>query len=196
MRTFVAIELDDLCKDKLERAIDALRPAGGSVKWVRRDALHLTIKFIGELETAELPAAISAIESASSAAPPFTMRVAGLSGFPPRGRIRVVHVEVEENSGALASLQKGVDQGLAQAAGVKPEQRRFVPHITLGRAKRQGRPPSLEDLSAALTDQDFGSVEVDSLVLIKSDLTPQGPIYTLVHQFALKGQQDQKTGTA
>jgi len=185
MRTFVAVELDESCRKALVSAVDSLRDLAAGVRWVGPGALHLTLKFIGEIDELDLPRAIECLQGAAAAAGPFRMRVAGLSGFPPRGTPRVVHVGVEEPTGALSALQAAVEESLADGLGIAPEKRRYIPHVTLGRVKKRSACPTVQEMSAALERQDFGEVDVDSLVLMKSDLRPSGAVYSVVHHFPL-----------
>jgi RNA 2',3'-cyclic 3'-phosphodiesterase len=185
MRTFIAVELDEACRRRLVRTVELLRPTAGGVKWVSPESMHLTLKFIGEVDELAIPGAIEALEAAAGAAGPFTMRVRGLSGFPPHGKPRVIHVGVEEPEGALAALQAAAEQAVVGALGVAPEGRRWVPHITLGRVKDSRRCPRTEQIAAAVPQQDFGEVEVDSFVLMASELRPTGAVYTAIHRFRL-----------
>jgi 2'-5' RNA ligase len=187
MRTFIAIELDDACRRRLVKAVELLRPLAAGVRWVSAESLHLTLKFIGEMDELAVPAAIEALGPAAAVAEPFTMRVAGVSGFPPHGKPRVVHVGIEEPSGVLAAVQATVEHVLAEGLGVAPEGRRWTAHITLGRVKDARRCPRVEQIAAAVPEQDFGLVDVDSLVLMASDLRPTGAVYTPVHRFHLGG---------
>ncbi len=68
-----------------------------------------------------------------------------------------------------------------------PERRRWTPHVTLGRVKDARRCPRVEQIAAAVPEQDFGRVEVDSFVLMASELRPAGAVYTPVHRFPLGG---------
>jgi len=189
VRTFVAVELDDACCRALAGAVERLRPVAAGVRWVRPEAMHLTLKFIGEIDELAVPRAIEAMRPAADAAGPFTMAIAGLSGFPPRGTPRVIHVGVEEPDGTLTALQAAVEQALAEELGVAPEKRRWTPHITLGRVKDRRRCPRMEQIAAALPDQDFGEVRVGSFVLMQSELRPTGAVYTPLHRFALGGRR-------
>ncbi len=147
--------------------------------------MHLTLKFIGEIDELAIPGAIEALGPAAEAAEPFTMRVTGVSGFPPRGKPRVIHVGIEEPDGVLAALQKAVEAAVAEELGVAPEGRRWTPHVTLGRVKDARRCPRVEEIAAAVPDRDFGQVYVESFVLMASDLRPTGAVYTPVHRFPL-----------
>ena len=189
MRTFVAVELDDECRRALCNAIERLKPLAGGVRWVRAEAVHLTLKFIGEIDECAVPGVIEALEPAAAASEPFSMRIAGLSAFPSRGRPRVIYGGVEERSGTLMALQAAVESAVAEELGVAPERRRWTPHITLGRVKDARRCPRMEQIAAALPDQDFGEVCVGSFVLMQSELRPTGALYTPLHRFALGGRR-------
>ncbi len=185
MRTFVAIELTESCRHKLAEAVRKLRAAAGEVRWVKAETAHLTLKFIGELPERDLPEAISALSAAAADSEPFRFRVEGISGFPPTDRPRVIHVPVHESSGALQRLAEAVERGLFEAIGLAQERRSFKPHITLGRVKERRNCPSLEEIAALVPDADFGEVPVDGIVLVKSDLTPRGAVYTALERMPL-----------
>ncbi|MFW6189272.1 MAG: RNA 2',3'-cyclic phosphodiesterase [Planctomycetota bacterium] len=185
MRAFVAVEIDEECRSALLGAVDALKRAADGVRWVRPEQMHVTLKFIGEIDDLDVADAIGCIRPAAERAEPFTMHLAGLSAFPPRGKPRVIHVEAEDASGKLHELHDNVEDALARELGVERENRRYIPHITLGRVKNRGACPPMEEISAALPEQDFGRVDVDSFVLMQSDLQPIGAVYTVVHRFEL-----------
>jgi len=178
MRTFVAIELDEATRRKLSAAVERLRRAAGDVKWVDAHGAHMTLKFIGDIEDKDLPAAVAALRAAAARSRPFVMRVHGISGFPPRGRPRVIHAPAEEPTGTLLALAEAVEEALFDAISVEPEDRSFKAHVTLGRVREGKHCPSVEELSRLVGDQEFGQVEVKEIVLMKSDLTPRGPVYT------------------
>ncbi|NLW51259.1 MAG: RNA 2',3'-cyclic phosphodiesterase [Candidatus Brocadiaceae bacterium] len=190
MRTFVAIELDEACRTALARAVDRLKPlAGRAVRWVRPDAMHLTVKFIGELRPTDLPVAIECMQPPAGRVPPFSIEVGGLAAFPPRGAPRVVHVGVHEPTGALAALHGELEEALREALGVRREGRRFHAHVTLGRVKDVRGCPPVEAMAAEQPEARFGIVEVDSFLLMHSELRPDGPVHTPLHRFALGGAE-------
>ena len=176
MRTFVAIELDDECRRKLASAIDNLRRAVPRVRWVKPGGAHLTVKFIGEIDESGLPAVLEAL-TAPAAARPFLMSCAGIQAFPPRGPLRVIHAPLEEPMGALESLVRAVDEGLAEGNGLARERRSFRPHVTLGRVKRPRDCPPLDEIADCAGGTDFGSVRVTDMVLMQSQRTMQGGGY-------------------
>jgi len=186
MRTFVAIELPDACRRRLTEAVEQLRRGAGGVKWVRTESAHLTLKFIGELPELDLPAAIEALRTGAQGASPFSFRVQGISVFPPKGAPRVIHAPVEEPTGALAGLAQSVDRALCEGLGVAPEKRSFKPHITLGRVKKPRDCPPIETLAGLVPNADFGEAQAREIILMKSDLTPRGAVYTPVERVKLE----------
>ena len=185
MRTFVAIELTEPCRRKLGEAVERLRGEARGVRWVDAKCAHLTLKFIGDLAERDLPDAITALAGAASAWEPFWFRVQGVSGFPPKGKPRVIHAPVHEPEGVLASLAAAVDLALFEALRVKREKRTFKGHITLGRVRDPRSCPPLSEIAAMLPEADFGEVPVEEIVLMKSDLTPRGPVHTPLERLAL-----------
>jgi len=185
VRAFIAIELDAACLDALAAATARLKAVAPGVRWVRPSQQHLTLKFIGELAERDLPAAVECLGEAARSVQPFEMEVAGVSGFPPRGVPRVIHVGVAEPTGALAALHESVEAALADGLGVAREARRYVPHITLGRVQRRRLCPPLDAMRHEAGPPDFGTVTVTSFVLMESDLRPTGAVHTVVHRFVL-----------
>ncbi len=186
MRTFIAIDLPDAVRRFLAARQDRLRAAGGSVRWVRPERMHLTLAFLGEVPEEMAPEVEAAVREACAGFAPVPIEMGGAGQFPPRGRPRVVWTGLEDPAGRLLALQAA----LARATEVfaeKPERRRYEPHLTLGRV-RGGR--GLRDLSGAVarlageTGPQFTAREV---VLFKSDLSPQGPTYTALARVALEG---------
>lgn len=188
MRTFVAIELSEECRENLASAVGRMRNSAQSVRWVDPRGAHLTLKFIGELEEQRVPEAVRALRKAAGEVASFSMSVTGLGSFPPRGKPRVIWAGVEETGGRLHKLADGVEEELHRALGVDREKREFIPHVTLGRVRRGGRCPPVGDLAKDIEKMDFGRVDVDSVVLMKSDLTPEGAVYSGLERVGLDGQ--------
>jgi len=187
MRTFVAVQLDDSCRKNLADAVSAMAALTDAIRWVKPENLHLTLKFIGQLRERQLPQAVEAIGDAASDAVPFRMTMAGIASLPPKGRPHVIHAPAEEPTGSLETLALKVNEALADSLGVKREQRKFLPHVTLGRVKRRDKCPAIAELAAQVAESRFGAVQVDEVVLMKSDLTSTGPLYTTLACFPLGG---------
>src|SRR6266576_113984 len=133
MRLFVAIELPSDARAHLVKIQNQLRNELHGCSWTREANLHLTLKFFGEVDDAEVPRLCDELKTIPSAG---TMRLwsSGMCLFPERGPVRIVGVGLEESSGALCSLVESIDDRGAEF-GFKKEGRAYVPHVTLARTK-------------------------------------------------------------
>jgi 2'-5' RNA ligase len=181
VRTFIALPLPADVKTALgelnEKLATTVSPR--AVRWVRPERMHLTLRFLGETAVADLPAIQAALEPIK--APPFTLTLDGLGGFPNRKRPRVIWVGLRETSGELAKLKRKLDATLAPL-GWEKEKRRFNPHLTLGRVKKIGGVGKLA-WNTAVPAADWG---VTAVQFIQSDLQPDGPVYTVLHEQQLQ----------
>jgi RNA 2',3'-cyclic 3'-phosphodiesterase len=183
MRLFVAVCLPEEIRERLARAQDRLRHARADVSWVKPGNLHITLKFLGELEPKRLDRIRSALASAAQRVTAFPAEVAGIGTF--GGRIpRVVWAGVQGGAEPLGALAGAVEEELA-GVGVPRERRGFTAHFTLGRVRS---PKNLEVLHAALRAEPadgFGTMRVDQFSLMQSELDPGGSIYTVRDRFFL-----------
>jgi 2'-5' RNA ligase len=185
VRTFIAIELDEGIRARLCEAQDQLRACGAQVKWTKPPQMHLTLKFLGEIEEHQVEEVGAALANAAVGSKPFEMEVRGVGSFPPRGAARIVWAGLEDPSGTLDRLQHRVEGALG-AAGFERETRRFHPHVTLGRVK-DGRSRGLRERIQAAADVAFGVQRVSDVVLLQSMLSPKGPTYTELLRCRLTG---------
>jgi 2'-5' RNA ligase len=181
IRAFVAVLLPDALREQLGREIGRLRDVAPDVAWVADPNLHVTLKFLGQIDEARVPAIADAIRAATSRAPAFEVGVRGLGAFPSPSRPRVVWAGLEE-AGALDALAGEVDRALA-ALGMPRESRPFAAHVTLGRVREPRRYPGLAE--ALARPADFGRLPVTRLSLMRSDLHPGGARYTEVTSVVL-----------
>lgn len=188
IRAFIAIELPSEVQTHLgevqQRIID--RKVRG-VRWVTSGNIHLTLQFLGDTSAAKLEALGRDLQPVIAAQEPFTYQVQGLSAFPNLRRPRVIWVGLQAPSG-LATLQKLIERTV-QKAGLPIEDRSFSPHLTLGRVKRDISPNEIQQLSAALNEIEIGllgSGIANLVTLFRSDLRPEGPLYTPLAHFPLQ----------
>lgn len=184
MRLFTAIELDERAKDGLIRLQESLGRYGRVVRWVTREQMHLTLVFLGEVPDGRVSQVAEAVQRAAGRIEPFDLTIAGSGCFPPRGRVRVVWVGVEERSGWLLRCQSACADEL-ESVGFPKESRPYSPHLTLGRVRDDTTNGALRN------DVDRLQVEraaqhVESVRLIQSVLTPHGARYSTVAQCPLK----------
>ena len=171
MRAFVAVELNEEVKGKIA-ALQADLPSG--IKRVEPANLHLTLAFLGEIDDVKAEEVATALDAVSAI--PFEAKCLGVGVFPSMNFVRVVWVGIREGAHALSLLHAHTSDALAPLGFKKDE---FSPHITIGRPKAR---VDVREFIRRHEDDEFGSFLVDKLVLKKSTLTPQGPIYETVHE--------------
>jgi len=178
IRSFIAIEVPDEVREELLEIISALKRRGDDVKWVRAEGIHLTLKFLGNIDKNMIPSVRQAMENASEGTGPFEMEAKGLGAFPSPNRARVVWAGLEEPAGTLAEFAERVEKEM-QKLGFDAEKRAFHPHLTLGRVRKGGRPGrELAELIDRNREKSFGTFATGEVVLFRSDLKPTGAVYT------------------
>jgi 2'-5' RNA ligase len=188
VRCFIAIELPDGVKRglrELQAQLKASCPA--PVKWVEPENIHITLKFLGNVALAKIDAITEAMVQAVQGTPPLSLEVKELGVFPNPRRVQVVWVGLGGEVDKLARLQQRIESNL-EKLGFPPEGRRFTPHLTLARVRDQASPSERERLGQLITETEFAAAVkfiVDSIKLMKSQLTREGPIYTRLSSAAL-----------
>jgi len=189
IRAFVAIELSPEVLAALGQVQDRLRrgEGGRAGRWVKAEGIHLTLKFLGEVPAEKLEAIHQAVGQACLGRAPFELAVAELGCFPNLRRPRVVWVGVREDTGQLAGLQEAVERELNRL-GFPPEGRKFTPHLTLARVQDRASPREIEALGKAVGTAQIGELarmRVGAVSVMKSDLRPEGAIYTELYRASL-----------
>ena len=191
IRAFIAIPLPHSLLEKLaalQRQLERQIPSR-SVRWVRIEGIHLTLKFLGDTLTEKLPEIERALAAVTRYAPACTFTVGELGCFPNPRRPRVVWVGVQEPTGRLAALQDAIEEVMAPF-GYQPEGRGFTPHLTLGRVRRRTSRSDATQVGEAITATQVGTlgkVPADHFALIRSVLKPTGAEYTTLEEFPLRG---------
>ena len=181
VRAFIAIELSPDILAQVGRLQDRVREdlPPGLVRWVHPAGIHLTLKFLGDVDQAALPEIEQALRAACAPHAPFDLRVADMGCFPNPRRPRVVWIGIEDESCSLAPLQRDVERAIAPL-GFPTDRRGFHPHLTLGRVKERRQTAQLEALGAyvARAKVRVGQMAVDSVHLMRSELLPGGAVYS------------------
>ena len=169
----------------LESFATELRTAGGPLKVVSPDQLHLTLKFLGDTEEGLVPEIVTAMREAASGIPPFEIRVRGTGAFPSPGHMNVIWVGVE-GAEPLAKVAEALEASM-EPLGFRREHRPWKAHVTLARVKgSRDLEPARAVLRARATEE-FGTHRVDAIHLKRSVLTPQGAQYSIVESVRLEG---------
>jgi len=189
IRSFVAIELSDEARVALADLQEDLKAQVPSktVRWARPASIHLTLQFLGEVAPGKVEAIADALRGVCADYAPFTFELKGLGVFPNPDRPRIVWTGIDEPSGTLIALQKGMTQAL-EPLGFEPEKRAYTPHLTIGRADRRAGRRELTEVGELVTRAEVGTlcqVYVEHITLIKSDLQPSGAVYTPLAVLAL-----------
>ncbi|WP_440059886.1 RNA 2',3'-cyclic phosphodiesterase [Thermogladius sp. 4427co] len=174
-RIFIAVEiLDRSVIEKLSRVIKDIVSTGADVKPVEEENLHITIRFIGEVEERIVAQVCEILKQIKHT--PFQIHISGLGAFPNIEKPRVIWAGVLEGSRELTAIHDSVEKELRKI-GIPPDREEFVPHLTLARVKSGRGLNTLVKFIKLAQNIDFGLVAVDKVVLKESFLTPRGPIY-------------------
>ena len=177
VRGFVAVLLPDEVRARLAGVVADLGARAPGLAWVRPENLHLTLRFLGNLEPAALELARQAVATAAVGIGPFTVELRGLGGFPSTRAPRVVWAGVVTGGERLSALHAALEAALA-SRGIPAEGRPFHSHVTLGRARD---PRGAGVLGPALgADPRFGEAPVTALHLMRSELHPRGARYSVL----------------
>jgi 2'-5' RNA ligase len=185
IRSFIAVPLPPEVKERLAEAQRRLRPVAPEVKWVAMDSFHITLKFLGGVAPDQLQQTWQEVTGGLRGAAGFTLHLVGAGAFPSAARPRVIWAGIAQGAEELARLAARTERACA-ACGFDPENRPFRSHVTLGRVREPAPNPQLAEQLVALATTDFGMVPVDRVILMKSDLTPQGARYTALEQLLLE----------
>ena len=177
IRTFIAIELDEAIRGSAGRLTEELADDVPGVTWVRPENMHLTLKFLGDIDSPEVARVCDETTAAAGGVAPFEIALEGVGCFPPGGMPRVFWIGVTGQIESLAALHDDLDERLG-AMGAGRERQRFVPHLTIGRVRRRSDPRRVRERLDGLAGWSGGSQWVEELVVFSSELTRTGPLYT------------------
>lgn len=192
IRTFVAVELDDDLRKAVAKVQEQLigplshTAPGVRIQWVRPGSIHLTLKFLGDIDEARVEEIRAALVPAVKTQSRFAVDVGGLGVFPDLRAPRVIWIGLSSQVDALMRLAAEVEAAL-NGVGFPPESRPLSPHLTLGRIKERSREVGKGLADSGLMAQSFrvGNLAVHAVCLMKSDLKPSGAVYTRLVQVPL-----------
>lgn len=190
IRAFIAISLPEPIRQTLSNVQQQLRgrPGGTAGRWVHTESIHLTLKFLGDVEESSLPAISARMRRACANVSPFDIAIEGTGCYPNTRRPRVVWAGVRKPHEALSNLQARVDAQM-ETLGHAPERRSYSPHLTLARVSADARSHDAAALGRSVADDPTGVIgilQVEDITLFRSELRPQGAIYTPMVRIALR----------
>jgi 2'-5' RNA ligase len=184
LRSFLAVELPELILNRIGEIQRDLKSSRADVRWVSPENIHLTLKFFGNIEESLIQHIVQSIEGPLQDTSPFFLKVQGMGAFPNLKNPRVIWMGFQEGKEIIVSIQKQLEREF-EKIGFQPEDRPFHPHLTLGRMRSNRGKDDLVKGMERYREGEFGSFQVEKVILFKSDLRPMGPIYTPLREIRL-----------
>jgi 2'-5' RNA ligase len=186
IRAFLAAELPETYRAGLSAVQDYLKQSGADVRWTSVAGIHLTLKFLGDIAEPQVEALAAAASHISGTTPAFTLGVQGVGVFPNVKNPRVIWLGLSDRTDILGKLVQDLEQAFGPL-GFPPENRKFTPHLTLGRVRSSRGREALSRSLQAVAIPEFPDFQVEHLVLYQSTLRPQGALYTPLRKIPLGG---------
>jgi 2'-5' RNA ligase len=185
-RIFIAIDLSDAARAACVRHIDKLRKLFPNVRvgWERPEKLHITLRFLGDTDEAEVKRLDAAIAEVAANFRPFVLHLSGPGVFPSRNRPRILWIGTADTSNAVIPLRARLEN-VCRELGFPHEERQFAPHVTIGRIRQ---PSTLRPLVDAHVAARVEPVEFDvtAVAICESELRPTGSVYSKLSSIPLK----------
>ena len=189
IRTFIAMELPDSIKSLLEQVQQELKKLRLAARWVRPQNIHLTLKFLGNINPGDIEKIGGAMADAAGDSAPITLTVGGIGFFPGIKRPRVIWVGLGGQTDALRNFQRKLASRLA-SIGLPSDKKSFKAHLTLGRIRQAVNPNILSQIIRDYSDLGNLKFSVDRIILFQSDLKPSGAVYSHLKQVELFGMSN------
>lgn len=187
IRTFVAVEMSNDIKGRCGKIIERLEPTTPTARWVDLDTLHLSLKFLGDVDDREVHKVCQATKEVVQPHTPFSIRCKKLVAMPSIDRVRTIGMDVEIGAEELTALHLAIDEKMA-TLGFPREHRQFKPHLTLGRVKdRRGVTPELIAQLNQYADFSAGEAHIDEVIVYSSFVDRGVPSYDAMSRIELTG---------
>ena len=186
MRTFVAIDIPNDIRRRIQELMDVLKPASSGIRWTRADGFHLTLKFIGEIAAEQVEAVKINLASVPTSSP-IRIAIGGAGYFPNERSPRVIWLGIEGGQ-ELAALAAQMEESLYRL-GIAKEKRLFSPHLTLGRLRSPHKITAIQELLRRREPLEFGSFVAQEFSLYESRLSPEGSQYLKIARFPIAGYE-------
>jgi RNA 2',3'-cyclic 3'-phosphodiesterase len=184
MRTFVSIEIPDDIKKKISDLIEKAKLHLTPIKWVENKNLHVTLKFIGQVEDDKIMSIIDCVKDSIKGTRPFSLSFAGMGLFPDAKHPNVLWVGIDKGSDKAKELSEKIECRITKE-GYRGEEKDFTAHLTIGRIKEKIDIESLSKFVQKNGNVDLGSFKVGHISIMKSTLREAGPIYDEIEKITL-----------
>ena len=185
IRAFIAISIPPAVQNMVENIQDRFKQIRAPIRWVKPSNLHLTLKFLGNITEEQIEGAKKCLKEAGQGVNSFTLKTTETGGFPNLNYPRVLWLGFSDPDGQLYKLVENIELQL-QKIGFQRESRKFTPHLTIGRIKSPKGKKIFIRMLHKEKNVSCDDICVTCLKLIKSDLKPSGPEYSVLHTFNLK----------
>jgi 2'-5' RNA ligase len=186
LRLFVAVEIGEQQTKALERIQAGMRHKLPSVRWVKPAAIHLTLAFLGDIDEDAVPRLTALLDEVTRGCAPLDIELKGAGAFPGERNPRVIWIGAGEPTGSLREIARNLKTLLA-SNGFPTEDRPFTPHLTIGRVRDRGG-GEYGRVLPLFREHTAGTMHVCDICLVRSELTPRGSVYTVLHRAPLAGQ--------
>lgn len=191
IRAFIAIDIPGEIQECLTIVSNQLKEKIGEVpvRWVDPENIHLTLKFLGDVSMNNIEVLKESIRAEAYGCKPLVFSVGGVGAFPKVRNPRVIWVGVEAPT-EMIDLQRGIDVQMSRI-GYASDRRPFSPHLTLGRVSRNAKAAEIRQISEVLSSSKIGFLgvgRVNAVHLYRSDLKPEGAVYTKLYSAQFEGE--------
>ena len=191
LRAFIAVEIPLEIRQDIQHATSNLRRDTASlIRWVAVENMHLTLKFLGDIPSANVEVLTQMIHAQADSFNCFDIHLTGIGSFPSPKWPRVIYIGIQAPA-ALEAFQRQLESA-TRRLGYNAEKRAFAPHLTIGRVRQNISVDDQQRIRSALeesTIDSLGTARVNSVHLYKSDLKPTGPLYTRLYSAQLRKTQ-------
>jgi 2'-5' RNA ligase len=181
MRCFIAIDIPEEIKDKISEIQNNFKDF--DIKFVEKENFHFNLKFLGEVPDSSVEEIKNILENVIDKFEPFELDIKNLGIFPSLNYIRVIWIGIGEGHNILSTIANEIDNSLADI--VPRENRKFEPHLTIGRVRSGRNREELVKIVNKLEKIEIGKMKVNEIKLMKSELSREGPVYTTISSIAL-----------
>ncbi len=186
MRTFIAVGLSEKIIDEIGKFLSnsCLEIKNNKISWVKKENLHITIKFLGEIKENQVETIEKVLSDITRKIKSFEVEIKEIGVFPNINFPRVVWIGIKEQTNTLSFLAKTVEEELHKL-GFPKENKEFVAHLTIGRIKKLNNVSEIKSYVEKHKNIDFGKSKIESVTFFQSILHPEGPEYRIIKRFYL-----------
>ncbi len=181
IRAFIAVEIDDQTRQKISELISTLKKSNADIKWITDSQMHLTLKFLGNIDKDKVQGISDSISNISDNFNSFKIAFSKIGAFPSLNHPAVIWLGIDKGAESLKTLNEKIETAL-EKLGFKRESREFKPHLTLGRVRSDKNMPGLTKLLKETAFYLGNDIQINKLTFFQSDLNPKGAVYSIILQ--------------